>query len=263
MMILLIEKLIQTFLSSNETPVVNMFTQRYSSIWSQRGSRSLEKIHSIFLFYITTIQTKTQNRVFPDTVRNYTNLKRRDTTAKIRKYTTMQFAVSICSLYASNLNCGFRQSPCFSWTTIQRASLLSTIPTSGKYPRSLPTRTAKLAYYSPMTSSSLFPPSFRRPRHRHRRRRRRRCPRPLLPVLFHGTRLFQLQPRVMEAANCQKEATRPRLVYCNRVLIFPAARNEIVLTTVAYIGGERNEKTLLVRERERQRNGGCHCRGKM
>lgn len=70
----------------------------------------------------------------------------------------------------------------------------------------------------------------------------------------HGTRLFQLQLRslrVMEAANCQKEATRPRLVYCNRVLIFPAARNEIVLTTVAYIEGERNKKTLVVqRERE-------------
>ena len=41
----------------------------------------------------------------------------------------------------------------------------------------------KLAYYSPMTSSSLFPPSFRR---RRRRRRRRRCP--LLPVLFPGSR---------------------------------------------------------------------------
>lgn len=31
-----------------------------------------------------------------------------------RKYTARQFTSSICSLYTSNLNCGFRQSPRFS-----------------------------------------------------------------------------------------------------------------------------------------------------
>ena len=82
-----------------------------------------------------------------------TNLKR-DGCTKIRNYTTMQFAVSICSLYASNLNCGFRQSPCFSWRQFNELWRASTIPTSGVSAK-LPA-TANLAYYSPMTFSSSY-----------------------------------------------------------------------------------------------------------
>ena len=82
-----------------------------------------------------------------------TNLKR-DGCTKIRNYTTMQFSVSICSLYASNLNCGFRQSPCFSWRQFNELWRASTIPTSGVSAK-LPA-TANLAYYSPMTFSSSY-----------------------------------------------------------------------------------------------------------
>ena len=82
-----------------------------------------------------------------------TNLKR-DGCTKIRNYITMQFSVSICSLYASNLNCGFRQSPCFSWRQFNELWRASTIPTSGVSAK-LPA-TANLAYYSPMTFSSSY-----------------------------------------------------------------------------------------------------------
>lgn len=150
-----------------------MFTQRFVDLIPG----NLERIHFILPLYITNDSNENaKSSVSGHCSKLYeSETPRYHGYAKIRKYTTMQFAASICSLYASNLNCGFRQSPCFSWRQFnERAS--STIPTSGKYPRSLPTRTAKLAYYSPMTSSSLFPPSFRS----------RRCP--LLPVLFPGSR---------------------------------------------------------------------------
>lgn len=83
------------------------------------------------------------------------------------------FYESICSLYASNLNCGFRQSPHFSWRQFNEleASLNDAHDTAGTSANLATLATAKLAYYSSTMFSSSFFSFSRYARQRSRRQR--------------------------------------------------------------------------------------------